>query len=50
MLKLEQILVPVDFSECSVSAAQQAAFLTAQFHARVILAHVIDKTFAAPRP
>jgi nucleotide-binding universal stress UspA family protein len=43
MLKLKQILVPVDFSGRSVAAARQAVSLAERFDARLTFAHVIDR-------
>lgn len=41
MLSLKTILVPVDFSERSVHAAEHAAVLAKRFHSRIVLTHVI---------
>ena len=43
MLKLKQILVPVDFSERCAIAARRAVLLAERFDARLTLAHVIDR-------
>lgn len=40
--KLKQILVPVDFSECSRKALQYALPLARQFNAGLILLHVLQ--------
>jgi universal stress protein A len=39
---LKQILVPVDFSECSSSALDYALMLARNFHARLVLLHVVE--------
>jgi len=41
MLKLEKILVPVDFSERSAAALKQGVALADRFHSELIFAHVI---------
>ena len=41
-IQLKRILVPVDFSACSRKALQYAASLVKQFHAEVMLLHVIE--------
>lgn len=41
MLSLKTILVPVDFSERSVHAAEHAVVLANQFQSKMVLAHVI---------
>ncbi len=42
MLKLEKILVPVDFSERSAAAVKQGVALADRFHSELIFAHVIQ--------
>jgi nucleotide-binding universal stress UspA family protein len=41
MLSLKTILVPVDFSERSVHAAEHAVVLAKRFHSQIVLVHVI---------
>jgi nucleotide-binding universal stress UspA family protein len=41
MFRIENILVPVDFSERSIAAARHAAALARRFDARITLLHVI---------
>jgi len=41
MFKIERILVPVDFSERSITAAKHALALADRFHSNLIFAHVI---------
>lgn len=41
MIKLERILVPTDFSDCSVEAAKYACALAEQFNAELSVLHVI---------
>lgn len=41
MLKIEKILVPVDFSERSIAAAEHAVSLSKRFHSKLIFVHVI---------
>ena len=43
LLKLRKILVPIDFSNISVSSLPLATFLAAQFNAEIILLHVVEK-------
>lgn len=52
MIKLEKILVPVDFSECSEKAMTYATELAKRFHARELhLLHVVEPlTMAMPSP
>jgi nucleotide-binding universal stress UspA family protein len=45
MIKLERILVPTDFSECSRLALQYAAAFAVQFGSELHLLHVIDDYF-----
>src|SRR5579859_1536808 len=40
MFQLERILVPIDFSDGSLSAASQAGALARHFHSKVTLLHV----------
>ncbi len=47
-LKVNRILVPVDFSRCSLLALQYAVGFAEQFHARLIVLHVVEP--AAPYP
>ncbi len=39
---LKKVLVPIDFSECSQSALEYSLGLAAQFHATVVLLHVVE--------
>jgi len=41
-LKVERILVPVDFSECALYALDYALAYAEQFHAKLILLHVVE--------
>lgn len=41
-LRLQRILLPVDFSECSRKALQYAVSFARQFHAEVVLLHVVE--------
>jgi universal stress protein A len=41
-LRLKQILVPVDFSECSRKALRYAALFAKQFNTEVLLLHVVE--------
>lgn len=41
-LRLKRILVPVDFSSCSLAALKHALGLARQFDAKVILLHVVE--------
>ncbi len=41
-LKLQRILVPVDFSACSKKALQYAAAFAEQFKARLLVLHVVE--------
>jgi universal stress protein A len=41
IFKLQHILVPVDFSDCSAKALQYAVALARQFNARLTLLHVV---------
>ena len=41
-LKMNRILVPVDFSECSLRALSYALHFAEQFHARLIVLHVVE--------
>ena len=38
-----KILVPVDFSPCSLQAFRAAAELAAEFHAVIVVLHVVDE-------
>ena len=42
---IARILVPVDFSDCSLEAARYAAGLAGTFHASIELLHVIEEPF-----
>ena len=42
MEKLERILAPTDFSECSKEAFEEAIFLAKRLNATVLLAHVME--------
>jgi nucleotide-binding universal stress UspA family protein len=39
---LKQILVPIDFSECSVGALNYALMLARSFRAKLVLLHVVE--------
>ena len=41
-IRLRKILVPLDFSDCSRVAFDCGAMLASEFHAELLLAHVID--------
>ena len=45
MIALKDIVVAVDFSECSDAAIERARLLAEQFGARVHLLHVVDEPF-----
>src|SRR5687767_5372398 len=45
---VKRILVPVDFSECSIFALRYAANLAQQVEASIILAHVASSLLAPP--
>ena len=45
-LKLKRILVPIDFSGCSKKALQYAISLAQDYHARVVLIHVLEERLA----
>src|SRR5688572_24080706 len=47
-LPVKRILVPVDFSECSIFALRYAADLAQQVHASIVLAHVATSLIAPP--
>ena len=42
MLRIKTILVPVDFTDSSNRAADYAVALARQFHAKIVLLHVIE--------
>ena len=44
LLSYTQILVPIDFSPCSVKALEHALVLAQRFQAKVILLHVVEPT------
>ena len=44
-MKLQKLLVPVDFSRCSEMAFKYAKFLAKKFSARIHLIHVVDKRY-----
>lgn len=46
-LKLQEILVPVDFSEASYKALRYAAAFANQFNARITILHVVHVTYMA---
>jgi universal stress protein A len=48
MFKLQKILVPVDFSDCSSKALQYAVPFARQFGAAVLLLHVIEPYPSVP--
>ena len=41
-LKLNRILVPIDFSECSLRALDYALAFAGHFHAKLIVLHVVE--------
>lgn len=43
-LELKKILVPIDFSECSLHAMGLALSFAEHFHGRVVLLHVVEPT------
>jgi nucleotide-binding universal stress UspA family protein len=43
-LSLKQILVPIDFSDCSISALDYARALAQKFGAKLVLLHVVEPT------
>ena len=45
--KLERILVPVDFSECSKKALKYAVPFARQFHAEMIFLHILAVHYTA---
>jgi nucleotide-binding universal stress UspA family protein len=47
-LPVKRILVPVDFSECSIFALRYAANLAQQVEASIILAHVVTSLISPP--
>src|SRR5689334_23074876 len=48
VFKLQRILVPVDFSECSTKALQYAIPFARQFNAELTLLHVVQPYPAVP--
>ncbi|UCG11472.1 MAG: universal stress protein [Deltaproteobacteria bacterium] len=44
-MKLQKLLVPIDFSQCSETAFKYARFLAKQFSAGIHLIHVVDKRY-----
>jgi len=48
VFKLRRILVPVDFSDCSMKALQYAIPFARQFHASLILLHVVQPYLPVP--
>ncbi len=46
-LKISKILVPVDFSECSLHALDYALAFAEQFEARLVLLHVVEPAASA---
>lgn len=48
LFKLQRILVPVDFSDCSNKALQYAVPFAKQFGAALVLLHVVEPYPAAP--
>ena len=43
-LELQQVLVPIDFSECSLHTLNLALSFAERFKARVVLLHVVEPT------
>jgi nucleotide-binding universal stress UspA family protein len=48
MLEVAKILLPIDFSERSVDAANAATAVAEHFHAQITLLHVLAPGFDAP--
>jgi nucleotide-binding universal stress UspA family protein len=48
MIALKNILVPTDFSECSVAAVRQGSVLAAAFDASLHLLHIATAPFSEP--
>lgn len=46
--KLKKVLVPVDFSECSLKALQYAVAFATQFDAELVLIHVVESYLVVP--
>jgi len=44
-VRLQKLLVPVDFSKCSETAFKYAKFLAKKFSASIHLIHVVDKRY-----
>ena len=44
-MKLQKILVPVDFSRCSETAFRYAKLMATKFSARINMIHVVDKRY-----
>jgi nucleotide-binding universal stress UspA family protein len=44
-MKLQKILVPVDFSRCSKTAFRYATLMATKFSARIYMIHVVDKRY-----
>ena len=44
-MKLQKLLVPVDFSRCSETAVRYAKLMATKFSARIHLIHVVDKRY-----
>ena len=44
-MKLQKILVPVDFSRCSETALKYAKLMATKFSARINIVHVVDKRY-----
>src|SRR5437870_2198788 len=49
-LRVGEILVPVDFSECSSKALDYAVPFARQFHAEITLLHVVHINYYAASP
>jgi nucleotide-binding universal stress UspA family protein len=49
-LILKHILVPIDFSECSIGALDYAVALAQKFQARLLLLHVVEPTVYRQNP
>jgi len=44
-MKLQKLLVPVDFSRCSETALRYAKLMATKFSARIDIIHVVDKRY-----
>lgn len=44
-MKLQKLLVPIDFSRCSETALRYAKLMATKFSARINIVHVVDKRY-----